>query len=134
MAGPHIPLISPVKSASALYRDRLVIHVLLIAHLNFEKVLPGGLRDTQHRDDPGRLQLEDVLDVDTLSTSAELPGAEQTDSKGRRRDSRGTEGRPRTEEGSQLFSGPRGQVVAYCILAHGFLRGSALPRTRLRVQ
>jgi hypothetical protein len=46
----------------------------MIAHLDLEQVLPGRLRDTQNRNDSGRLQLEDILDVDTLCTSADLLG------------------------------------------------------------
>lgn len=37
------------------------------AYLDFEKVFSWSLSDTEYGDDTGRLELEDVLDVDSLS-------------------------------------------------------------------
>lgn len=36
------------------------------AHLDFEQILPRRLRDTEHGDDTGSFELDDVLDIDAL--------------------------------------------------------------------
>jgi hypothetical protein len=38
----------------------------MVAYLDFEKILPWSLSDTEYSDDTRRFEFEDVLNVDTL--------------------------------------------------------------------